>query len=69
MSQLTASPPAHPPTAHHPIQTELGIQLADQALATLACKNLGLVFGWDFAQHGQTPPLEYLFDISPLRQG
>ncbi|RQO59735.1 hypothetical protein DBR47_10130 [Paucibacter sp. KBW04] len=34
-----------------------------------ANQSLGLALGWDFAQHGLTPPVEHLFKQSPLLQG
>ncbi|MBB4846064.1 hypothetical protein HNP55_004618 [Paucibacter oligotrophus] len=34
-----------------------------------AHQSLGLALGWDFAQHGLTPPVEHLFKHSPLQQG
>lgn len=43
---------------------------AQAALEELpANQSLGLALGWDFAQHGLTPPVEHLFKQSPLLQG
>lgn len=65
MAQITAA--SAQPTARRPIQFELAIQMPAPAQA--ASESLGLALGWDFAHHGQTPPVEHLFAASPLRQG
>ena len=68
MAQITASAAAaHQSTPRQPIQFELGIQMP--ARVQPASDVLGLALGWDYAHHGQTPPVEHLFTASPLRQG
>ena len=67
MAQITASAIQQPVIARQPVQFELGIPVP--APHQPANESLGLKLGWDFAHHGQTPPLEHLFAASPLRQG
>jgi hypothetical protein len=48
-----------------PAQYELGITIQNLPVN----ESLGWTIGRDFAQHGLTPPVEHLFNGSPLRQG
>lgn len=67
MAQITASTAIQQSIARQPVQFELGISMPAARLP--ANESLGLALGWDFAHHGQTPPVEHLFATSPLRQG
>jgi hypothetical protein len=55
-----------------PAQYELAIALSEIPASRIersAHELLGLSLGRDFAAHGLTPPVEYLFAHSPLHQG
>jgi hypothetical protein len=55
------------------MQAELGISVPlgnpPLSLSGASTDVIGLALGRDFAHHGQTPPVEYLYAASPLRQG
>ena len=68
MAQITAAVQS----TRMPTQMSLGIAMSVPTRQP-ATESLGLAdgwaLGWDYAHHGQTPPVEHLFATSPLRQG
>lgn len=50
------------------VQTTAQLEL-DIDDTTPAHASLGFELGWDFAHHGVTPPVQHLFNHSPLLQG
>lgn len=52
---------------------QLPLPMATEGLAPVAARSsherLGFELGWDYAHHGLTPPVEQLFNQSPLHQG
>jgi len=74
MAQIAATTKKFPQSTHPDQQALLAFDT--QALEAQpsseelpAHQSLGLALGWDFAQHGLTPPVEHLFKHSPLLQG
>ncbi|MDM4768494.1 hypothetical protein [Pelomonas sp. SE-A7] len=70
MTQIAATPFASHALATAQIELGLEAVVSEARPAELpAHSRLGYELGWDFAHHGLTPPIDHLFQASPLLAG